>query len=167
VEQGIVLAIILSVVDHLRRSYKPTNGVITPAPSGVAGHFQVDPVTPEARTAPGLIVYRFNASLYYANSNMFLDEISRLISSTSPDKLRVLCIDAAGVADIDYSAAETLRQVHDVATAHGVRITFAELLPKVRDELEHFGLLELFGADSVYDTALDALNAYRAGGAPD
>jgi high affinity sulfate transporter 1 len=161
VEQGIILAIVASVIDHIRRSYRPPTGVMTPAVSGDKSHYQVDAIAPGVRTEPGLVVYRFSASLYYANANFFLEEVSSLISSVEPEKVRWLCINAAGVADIDYSGAETLRQVSDVAQGQGVRVSFAELLPVVRDQFERFGLLELFGADAVYETVADAVAAFE------
>jgi high affinity sulfate transporter 1 len=158
VEQGIVLAILASVVDHLRRSYRPTNGIVTLS----GDHVRITRVAPDARTLPGLVVYRFNASMYYANANFLLEELTSLISSTEPEQVRSLCIDAAGVADVDYSAAETLRQLHDVATARQVRVTFAEVVPTVRAEMERLGLLELFGEDALYETVALAIAAHQA-----
>jgi high affinity sulfate transporter 1 len=160
VEQGIVLAILASVVDHLRRSYRPTNGIVTLS----GDHVRITRVAPDARTLPGLVVYRFNASMYYANANFLLEELTSLISSTEPEQVRSLCIDAAGVADVDYSAAETLRQLHDVATARQVRVTFAEVVPTVRAEMERLGLLELFGEDALYETVALAIAAHQATG---
>jgi high affinity sulfate transporter 1 len=156
VEQGIVLAIIASVIDHLRRSYRPSNTILE-----VSGdRIKSAPVHPSSRTLPGLVVYRFNASLYYANSNLLLEEITGLMASTEPDRVRWLCIDAAGVSDVDYSAAETLRQVHEAGQEHEVRLVFAEVQPHVRSELERFNLVTTFGDDAFYDTVADVIAAY-------
>ena len=76
------------------------------------------------------MVYRFNASLYYANANLLLEQTTALMASTDPDRVRWLCIDAAGVSDVDYSAAETLRQVHEGGQEHNVRVVFAEVQPR-------------------------------------
>ena len=160
VEQGIVLAILASVVDHLRRSYRPTNGIVIVS----EGHIRIAPVAPDTRTLPGLVVYRFNASMYYANANFLLEELTKLLESTDPEPVRSLCIDAAGVSDVDYSAAETLRQLHAVATDRQVRVTFAEVAPSVRAELERFGLLDLFGDNAVYESVGQAVAAHQAGG---
>ena len=157
VEQGIVLAIIASVIDHLRRSYRPSNTILE-----VSGdRIESAPVHPSSRTLPGLVVYRFNASLYYANANLLLEETTALMASTEPDRVRWLCIDAAGVSDVDYSAAETLRQVHEGAQEHDVRIVFAEVQPHVRVELERFNLVTTFGEDAFFDTVDDVIAAYR------
>ncbi len=157
VEQGIVLAIIASIIDHLRRSYRPSNTIL--AVSG--DRFESAPVDPSSRTLPGLVVYRFNASLYYANANLLLEETTALMASTEPDRVRWLCIDAAGVSDVDYSAGETLRQVHEGAQEHDVRIVFAEVQPQVRVELERFNLLTTFGEDAFFDNVSDVIAAYR------
>ncbi len=73
VEQGIVLAIAASLVEHLRRSYRPVTAVLSD--EDVTGHWHAVPVTPSARTRPGVVVYRWAGSLYYANASHFLDEI--------------------------------------------------------------------------------------------
>jgi SulP family sulfate permease len=108
VEQGILLAIALSLVDHTRHGYRPKNAVLVPDESGT---WQPRPVATGAQAAPGLVIYRFTHSLYYANSQQFSDEVSLLASSTEPP-LRWLCLDAAAVDDVDYSALETLRSVY-------------------------------------------------------
>jgi MFS superfamily sulfate permease-like transporter len=157
VEQGIVLAIVASVIDHLRRSYRPNNTILE-----VAGdRLKSAPVNPAARTLPGLVVYRFNASLYYANANLLLQETTALMASTEPDRVRWLCLDAAGVSDVDYSAAETLRQVHDGAQEHDVRVVFAEIQPPVRVEFDRFDLVTTFGEDALFETVHDVIDAYR------
>jgi high affinity sulfate transporter 1 len=156
VEQGIVLAIILSVIDHLRRSYKPSNTTLE-----VSGdRMKSTPVHPSSRALPGLVVYRFNSSLYYANANLLLEQTTALMVSTEPDRVRWLCIDAAGVSDVDYSAGETLRQVHEGAHEHNVRVVFAEVQPAVRAEFERFGLVTLFGEEAFFETLADVLEAY-------
>ncbi len=157
VEQGIVLAIVMSIIDHLRRSYRPNNSIITITD----GRIRSGPVEPGARTLPGLAVYRFNASLYYANANLFLEEVNGLLASTDPDLVRWLCIDAAAISDIDYSAAETLRQLHDEAVERNVRVVFAEVQPSVRAELDRLDLAETFGQDAFYDTVTDVVEAFR------
>ncbi len=81
VEQGILLAIALSLVDRTRHGYRPKNAVLVPDESG---SWQPKPVATAAQAAPGLIIYRFTHSLYYANSQQFSDEVSLLASSTEP-----------------------------------------------------------------------------------
>ena len=89
------------------------------------------------------------------------------MASTEPDRVRWLCIDAAGVSDVDYSAAETLRQVHEGAQEHDVRVVFAEVQPHVRAELERFDLVTTFGEDAFFDTVDDVIEAFRREPVPD
>ena len=156
VEQGILLAIALSLVDHTRHGYRPKNAVLVPDESG---SWQPKPVATAAQAEPGLVLYRFTHSLYYANSQQFSDEVSLLASSTEPP-LRWLCLDAGAVDDVDYSAVETLRSVHAKLKAKGIRLVVAhemeELITHTRDPLR-----ELFGADAFYERLKDVVTQYR------
>ena len=154
VEQGIILAIIASIISHLRRSYHPNNNVLTI--DGARTHMV--PVSPTTRSLPGLIVYRFNASLYYANANYFQEEVTSLLESKDPEPVRTFCIAAEGIDDVDYSAAETIRQIHDTAVEQGVTIKFAELQPSVIDEFRRLGLVELFGESAFYESIVDVVD---------
>ncbi len=116
VEQGIVLAIVASIIDHLRRSYRPGTSVIQPATQG--GWTSV-PATPDARTLPGLTVYRFAGSLYYANASLLFEQASAFASSAEPP--RWFCLDAAAIPDIDYSGGETIKQLHGELQAHDIK----------------------------------------------
>jgi SulP family sulfate permease len=100
VEYGIVLAIIASVVDHLRHSYSPLNSVLVKSPEG---HWQPVPARPGTRTEEGLVVYRFGTSLYYANASRLVEDIAALVGHGSP--LRWMVIDCAAIGDVDYTAS--------------------------------------------------------------
>ena len=106
VEQGIVLAVAASIIDHLRHSYHPLNSVLVKSP---AGHWQPAPVLPGARTEEGLVVYRFGTSLYYANASRLLDDVTALAGQGSP--LRWIVLDGAAIGDVDYTAAAVLTRV--------------------------------------------------------
>jgi high affinity sulfate transporter 1 len=162
VEQGIVLAIVLSVLDHMRNSYRPATAVMVPCEGDPAWKSQ--PLEPGVQTLPGLVVCRFAGSLYYANANHLMEEVSSLIEAADDGEapLRWLCLDAAVIPDIDYSGAETLRQVHGALADHDVRFVMAELLTSVRGELERYGIVELLGEDAFYETISDVVAAYRA-----
>ena len=91
VEQGIVLAIVASIIDHLRRSYRPPTGVLQL--SDADGTWHRTDADPESRSLPGLVVYRFAGDLYYANANLFFEETSAFANAADPPTW--LCIDAA------------------------------------------------------------------------
>jgi len=156
VEQGILLAIVLSLIDHTRRGYRPKNVVVVPAESGL---LHARPVATAAQAAPGLLIYRFTHSLYYANAQQFAEEIRELVSRADPP-LRWLCLDASAVDDVDYSAAETLQSVFASLREKGVRLVIAQVLDDVK-ERSRYHLTELFGEDAHYDTLPDVLADYR------
>jgi len=156
VEQGILLAIALSLIEHTRHGYRPKNAVLVADGSG--GRLP-KPVATAAQAAPGLIIYRFSHSLYYANCQQFADEVMFLADTAEPP-LRWLCLDASAVDDVDYSAAETIRSVHAGLTAKGIRLVVAEEMEDVSARSRHQGR-ELLGEDAFYDHLEDVVRQYR------
>jgi high affinity sulfate transporter 1 len=156
VEQGIILAIVLSLIDHTRRGYRPKNAVLVPAESGV---WHAQPMATKAQAVPGLLIYRFTHSMYYANSQQLSEEILDLVSSAEPP-LRWFCIDASAVDDVDYSAAETLRSNYGILKEKGIRLVVAQVLDDVKEE-SRYELRELFGEDASYDTLEDVVKEYQ------
>jgi high affinity sulfate transporter 1 len=156
VEQGIILAIVLSLIDHTRRGYRPKNVVLVPSESGV---LRAQPVATRTQALPGLLIYRFTHSMYYANSEQLSEEITGLVNSADP-ALRWFCIDASAVDDVDYSAAETLRSIFGIMKEKGIRLVVAQVLDDVREE-SRYKLRQLFGEDAFYDTLDDVVKDYR------
>jgi MFS superfamily sulfate permease-like transporter len=116
-------------------------------------------VATAAQAAPGLVIYRFTHSLYYANCQQLSDEISFLANATDPP-LRWLCLDASAVDDVDYSAAETLRSVYATLKARGIRLVVAEVMEDLKSE-SGYRFRELFGEDAFYDHLEDVMKQYR------
>ena len=156
VEQGIILAIVLSLIDHTRRGYRPKNVLLKPAESGVWG---AQPVASKTQAAPGLLIYRFTHSMYYANSELLSEEITELANNAEPS-LRWLCIDASAVDDVDYSAAETLRSLYQILKEKNIRLVVAQVMDDVREE-SRYQLRQLFGEDAFYDTLDDVIKDYQ------
>jgi SulP family sulfate permease len=156
VEQGIILAIVLSLIDHTRRGYRPKNVVLVPSETG-ALHAQ--PVATRAQALPGLLIYRFTHSMYYANAEQLSQELTDLANNADPP-IRWLCLDASAVDDVEYSAAETLRSLFAVLKEKGIRLVVAQVLEDVR-ETSRYRLRELFGDDAFYDTLDDVVKAYQ------
>ena len=156
VEYGIVLAVIASIIDHLRHSYNPRNSVLV---KSLAGHWQPAPVEPGARTEKGLVVYRFGTSLYYANASRLLDDITALAGHGGP--LRWVVFDCAAIGDVDYTAAAVLsrvvKQVHD----RHVRFAVSTVADPVREQLDRYGISAALGPDAYYDTPGEALDAFH------
>lgn len=162
VEQGIILAIVLSVIDHLRNSYRPITSVMVPTEGDP--HWRQVPLTPGARTLPGLVVYRFAGGLYYANANHLVEDVVGIVEQgeEAGDPVRWLCLDSVVIDDVDYSGGEALRQIHGALADHHVRLVIAEPLPQVQALLNRYGLTETIGQDAVYPTLSDAVAAFRA-----
>ena len=103
VEDGIVVAVVVSIIDHLRHSYAPRSSVLAKSPEGTGGRSRW---TPGARTADGLLVYRFGSGLYFANVARLVADLTTIIGEGPP--VRWLCLDAAAIGDVDYTAAAVL-----------------------------------------------------------
>ena len=156
VEQGIILAIVLSLIDHTRRGYRPKNVALVPADSGA---LNARPIATRAQALPGLLIYRFTHSMYYANAEQLTEEITDLANNSEPP-LRWLCLDASAVDDVDYSAAETLRSLFTILKDKGIRLVVAQVLDDVRDQ-SRYELRQLFGEDAFYDTLEDVMKDYQ------
>jgi high affinity sulfate transporter 1 len=161
VEQGIVLAILASLINHLRRSYRPPTAVLQPVAGGHGFH-SVFAAEPDIRSAPGLVVYRFAGSLYYANAELFNQQVTGFATSENPPAW--VCLDLAAMPDIDYTGGETLRQVHQSLAERGVHLAVTEPMQQVRTTLDRYGLTEVIGSTSIYDTIAEAVDAFRAAG---
>ena len=157
VEYGIVLAVVASIVDHLRHSYSPLNNVLVKSP---AGYWQPVPVTPGARTEKGIVVYRFGTSLYYANSPRLLADLQGLARYGDP--LEWLVLDCAAIEDIDYTASTVLARVVDIAQERHVRFAVSTVLPQVRRQLYDYGISKRLDPGACYETPRAALDAFHA-----
>src|SRR5690242_4004970 len=152
VEYGIVLAVIASMVDHLRHSYSPLNSVLVKSPEG---HWRAIPVGPGARTDEGLVVYRFGTSLYYANAARLGQDRATLAGHGTP--LRWLVLDFAAIGDIDYTASTVLVKAVEHLHQRHIRLMFSSVLAPVREQLGRYGI----SADGYYDTPGEALEAFE------
>ena len=112
-----------------------------------------------ASAAPGLVIYRFTHSMYYANCRQLADEISFLANTVQPP-VRWLCIDASAVDDVDYSAAETIRSVYAKLKARGIRLVVAETMDDLNTRAR-YQMWELIGEDAHYSRLEDVVKQYR------
>ncbi len=157
VEEGIVLAVVASVIDHLRHSYSPRSSVLVKSP---AGHWQPAPVLPGARTEEGLAVYRFGTSLYYANASRLIDDVTALAAQGNP--LRWMVLDAAAIGDVDYTAAAVLTRVIEHLRKRHIRLAVSTVHGPVREQLDRYGISAALGPGAYYDTPGEALEAFHA-----
>jgi len=157
VEYGIALAIVASMVDHLRHSYTPLNSVLVKSPEG---HWQPVPAKTGTRTEEGLVVYRFGTSLYYANASRLLEDIEALVASGG--LLHWLVIDCAAIGDVDYTASAVLLEVVKHAHQHDVHLALSSVLDPVRQQLDRYGISKALGQNAYFDTPGQALEAFRS-----
>jgi high affinity sulfate transporter 1 len=158
VEQGILLAIVLSILIHTRHGYKPRDSVLTVDPSGRP---HVAPVSSHAQAIPGLMILRFQHSMYYANAEHLSQEVLELVNSAQPP-LTWFCIDMTAVDEVDFSAAATLRETYGTLKEKGVRLVLAEVGEHVRRELDLSEVTDLIGKDAFYESLFDVEADYRA-----
>ena len=157
VKQGILLAMFLSLVSHTRHGYRPKNMLIVQEPSG---RLRIQAVDTQSQLLPGLLAYRFNHGMYYANVGTLSREVIRLAEEAKPS-LTWLCIDAAAVDDIDFTAAATLRSLHGLLRERDIRLVFSGVSPEVYAQLKSSGIPELVGPDAFFETAFEMVAAYR------
>jgi MFS superfamily sulfate permease-like transporter len=157
VEQGIVFAMVLSLLRIVRHSYHPHTAVLR---RGEGGIWQLNPVVPGAVTEPGLVIYRFGAPLFYANAGRFAEEIE-LLARPAPSSLRWLVVDAGAIIQVDYTAARVVRELHDDLAQRGVELVFAHVQSDLKPDLDRHHLTEVIGANRIFDSLHDALDAYH------
>ncbi len=156
VEQGIVLAILLSLIVHTRHGYKPKTFLLT---QGGQNIWHAQTLDTGAQVTAGLIVYRFTHSMYYANAPQLSKETSTLVQKANPN-LRWLCIDISAVDDVDFTAEETLRAMDAHFKKMGVRLVFAQILVDANARCPS-QLRKAFGKDAVYATLEDVVDCYK------
>ncbi len=155
VEQGILLAIALSLFRHVRHSYNPHTIMLMP---NETGRWAPMPAMPGKETEPGLIVYRFNSDLFYANASCFADEVRSLVKH-APTPVRWFIVDAGPITDIDYSAAQSLRDLLEELSHQGVGIIFARVSPYLRSDMDRHRITMVIGETRVFATLHEALRA--------
>jgi MFS superfamily sulfate permease-like transporter len=120
-----------------------------------------EPVTPQARTVPGLVVYRFTAGLYYANSVKLAEQIAEFVESAGKENLVWFCIDGSAMDDVDYSGWQVLDEARVLLGQHGIRLVFTNVLPLVRKEFDRYGFTKALGPDAVFDSVTDVVRSFE------
>ncbi len=159
VESGILAAIALSLLRHVRHSYRPHTMVLIPNGNG---RWEPVPTREGMETAPGLIIYRFGADLFYANERQFADEVRRLIDA-APHPVQRFLIDASAITDLDYSAGRSVNALCQALAARGIAVALARVNPYLRADLVRHGVTSAIGEANIYSTLHEALaGAQRA-----
>jgi sulfate permease, SulP family len=162
VEQGILLAMILSLLRIVQHSYDPHTGVMSLNPYGI---WQLSPVTPGAVSQPGLIMYRFEAELFYANANGFSEEV-RLLAGQPPTPVRWLIVDAESITHLDYSAARVIEHLQQKLESFGIKLGFARMPFGLRADFARHRLNEVIDPTMIFNRLHEALAAFEKLQAP-
>ncbi len=156
VEQGILLAMVLSLLRIVRHSYRPHTGVFV---LHEGDPWQVVPAVPGVLTEPGLVIYRFGAALFYANASLFADEVRGLVGR-APSPVRWLVVDAEAITNVDYTAARMVRQLHQELVRRGVVLAFARVSPSLKADLDRHLLTDVISPAMFFDRLHEALAAF-------
>jgi MFS superfamily sulfate permease-like transporter len=130
---------------------------VSVAPNGDESYAKA---VPGAQSEPGLIIFRYDSDLFYANANRFVDDVEAL-TDKAPDPVRWLILDAKSVDDIDYSAGVSMAGLMDYLTARKVTFALSGADSGLIETLRAYDLLDRIGADHLHDTLSEALEAFR------
>jgi MFS superfamily sulfate permease-like transporter len=155
--QGIFIAVALALLDFIRRAWRPYDAVLGRV-DDLKGYHDVTR-HPDAKRIPGLVLFRWDAPLFFANAEVFADRL-RLAIASSPTPVRWVVVAAEPVTNLDTTAADVLQQLDEELAGEGVDLRFAELKGPVKDKLKRYALFERFGADHFYPTIGAAVSAY-------
>lgn len=156
---GIALAIVIAVIEFLWDGWRPHFAVLGRV-DGVRGYHDITRY-PQAQRIPGLVLFRWDAPLFFANAELFRDRVLNAVAS-SPTPVRWLVVAAEPVTSVDVTAADVLSDLDDTLRAAGILLSFAEMKDPVKDKLKRFGLFSHFGEQTFHATIGEAVHAYLA-----
>jgi high affinity sulfate transporter 1 len=154
---GIGIAIVIAVIEFLWDGWRPHYAVLARV-DGVRGYHDIKRY-PSARRVPGLVLFRWDAPLFFANAELFHQRVLQAIAE-SPTPVRRIIITAEPVTSIDVTSADMLAELEHTLTESGIELRFAEMKDPVKDKLKRFELFERFGAADFYPTIGSAVDAY-------
>jgi MFS superfamily sulfate permease-like transporter len=154
---GIGLAIVIAIIEFLWDAWRPHYAVLG-REEGLKGYHDIARY-PHARQIPGLVLFRWDAPLFFANAELFKERVLDAIA-TSPVPVRWFVVAAEPVTSVDVTAADTLSELDNLLHDSGVELCFAELKDPVKDKLKRFGLFAQIGEDFFFPTVGAAVSHY-------
>jgi high affinity sulfate transporter 1 len=156
---GIALAIVIAVIEFLWDGWRPHSAVLGRV-DRVKGYHDIARY-PEARLIPGLVLFRWDAPLFFANAELFHERVLDAVAN-SPTPVRWLVVTAEPVTSVDVTAADAVCELDDTLHAAGIELCFAEMKDPVKDKLKRFGLFTRLGEQTFFATIDEAVSTYRA-----
>jgi high affinity sulfate transporter 1 len=154
---GIGLAIAIAIVEFLWDGWRPHSAVLGRA-DGVKGYHDIKRY-PDARLIPGLVLFRWDAPLFFANAEFFKERVLDAVAK-SPTPVRWLVVAAEPVTSVDVSAGDTVAELDEALHTQGIEFCFAELKDPVKDKLKRFGLFSQLGEQYFFPTIGAAVSSY-------
>jgi MFS superfamily sulfate permease-like transporter len=153
----VIIAFLMATINVVRRAAHPGSWIMQQGPDGSYFIPRDSAGTPDDS---GLIIYRFGAPLFFANTAAFEEDVEGLLER-APADVRCFVFDAQAMLDVDTTGAETLREVLDLLSERGIAAAISRASPRLTASLQQFGLLEMIAEDKRYPTDRHALEAYR------
>jgi MFS superfamily sulfate permease-like transporter len=161
---GITLAIVIAVIEFLWDGWRPHCAVLGSV-DRIEGYHDINRY-PDARLIPGVVLFRWDAPLFFANAELFHQRtLDAVANSATP--VHWLVVAAEPVTSVDVTAADVLGELDDTLHAAGIELCFAEMKDPVKDKLKRFGLFARLGDQMFFATIDEAVSAYRASHALD
>jgi high affinity sulfate transporter 1 len=157
--EGIGLAIVIAIVEFLWDAWRPYSAVLGRA-DGVKGYHDIKRY-PDASLIPGLVLFRWDAPLFFANAELFSDRVLDAVAA-SPTPVRWLVVAAEPVTSVDVTSADMLAELDDTLHAAGIELCIAEMKDPVKDKLKRFGLFARLGETAFFPTIGTAVDSYVA-----
>jgi MFS superfamily sulfate permease-like transporter len=154
---GIGLAIVIAVIEFLWDGWRPHSAVLGRA-EGVKGYHDMKRY-PGALRIPGLVLFRWDAPLFFANAELFRDRVLDAMAD-SPTPVRWMVVAAEPVTSVDVTAADVVAELDETLHAAGIELCFAEMKDPVKDKLKRFGLFARLGEQTFFPTLGAAVSTY-------
>jgi MFS superfamily sulfate permease-like transporter len=156
---GIGLAIVIAVIEFLWDGWRPYSAVLGRV-DGIRGYHDVQRY-PDARLVPGLVLFRWDAPLFFANAELFQSRVLQAVAA-SPTPVRRVVVTAEPVTSVDVTSADMLAELEQTLRASGIELHFAEMKDPVKDKLKRFELFDPLGTDAFHPTIGAAVDSYLA-----
>jgi high affinity sulfate transporter 1 len=156
---GIAIAIVIAVIEFLWDGWRPHSAVLGRV-ERVKGYHDITRY-PEARLIPGLVLFRWDAPLFFANAELFNRRVLDAVAS-SPTAVRWVVVAAEPVTSVDVTAADVVAELDDDLHRAGIELCFAEMKDPVKDKLKRFGVFTRLGEQTFFATIGEAVSAYLA-----
>jgi MFS superfamily sulfate permease-like transporter len=154
---GIGLAIVIAVIEFLWDGWRPHSAVLGRV-ERVRGYHDITRY-PDARLLPDLVLFRWDAPLFFANAELFHDRVMAAVAA-APVPVRWVVVAAEPVTSVDVTAADAVADLDDELHAAGIELCFAEMKDPVKDKLKRFGLFSRFGENTFFATVGEAVSTY-------